>query len=89
MIATGQAAHEIEQELVEVADLLGYPQIQVAVTPTVLHVPTQTMINVRIDNIGLWAAPMGQSPRASAPPSWNGCGRNRHGDLHDCLHRRW
>lgn len=34
MIATGQAAHEIEEELVEVAARLGYPQIQVAVTPT-------------------------------------------------------
>lgn len=34
MIATGQAAHEIEAELVEVADQLGYPHIQVSVTPT-------------------------------------------------------
>ena len=34
MIATGQAAHEIEVELGEVADRLGYPQIQVAVSPT-------------------------------------------------------
>ncbi len=34
MIATGQAAHEIESELIEVADRLGYPQLQVAVTPT-------------------------------------------------------
>ncbi|ASJ70991.1 threonine/serine ThrE exporter family protein [Granulosicoccus antarcticus] len=34
MIATGQAAHEIEAELVEVADRLGYPQLQVAVSPT-------------------------------------------------------
>ena len=34
MIATGQAAHEIESELIEVANRLGYPQIQVAVSPT-------------------------------------------------------
>lgn len=34
MIATGQAVHEIEAELVEVAESLGYPQIQVAASPT-------------------------------------------------------
>ena len=34
MIATGQAAHEIESELIEVADRLGYPQLQIAVSPT-------------------------------------------------------
>ena len=34
MIATGQAAHEIEKELVAVAAQLGYPHIQVAVSPT-------------------------------------------------------
>lgn len=38
MIATGQAAHEIEQELVEVAERLGYPQLQVSVSPTGLIV---------------------------------------------------
>jgi len=29
MIATGQAAHEIEEELIEVGERLGYPHIQV------------------------------------------------------------
>lgn len=33
-IATGQAAHEIEAELVDVAARLGYPDLQVAVSPT-------------------------------------------------------
>ncbi len=27
MIATGQAAHEIESEFIDVADRLGYPQL--------------------------------------------------------------
>lgn len=34
MIATGQPAHEIEQELVEVGVRLGYARIQIGVTPT-------------------------------------------------------
>jgi uncharacterized membrane protein YjjP (DUF1212 family) len=34
MIATGQPAHEIEEELSEVGLRLGYPQIQVGVAPT-------------------------------------------------------
>lgn len=34
MIATSQPAHEVEEELIEVADRLGYPQIQVGVVPT-------------------------------------------------------
>lgn len=34
MIATGQAAHEIEMDLAKVANSLGYPDIQVAAAPT-------------------------------------------------------
>lgn len=34
MVATGQAAHEIEEELIEVGERLGYPAIQVGVAPT-------------------------------------------------------
>ncbi|MGQ7846417.1 threonine/serine ThrE exporter family protein [Granulosicoccus sp. 3-233] len=34
MIATSQAVHEIEAELIEVAAQLGYPNIQVAASPT-------------------------------------------------------